>query len=61
MAPTASITMMTIAPKTFTQRGVLGLPLGVALNYRVNAQDMLAFFKGQDAQAPGLATAQTGN
>ncbi len=31
------------------------------LNYRVNAQDMLGFFKGQGAPADGLATAQTGN
>ncbi|MDH1012058.1 serine/threonine protein kinase [Pseudomonas nicosulfuronedens] len=31
------------------------------LNYRVNAQDMLGFLKGQDASATGIATAQTGN
>ncbi|WP_447751738.1 serine/threonine protein kinase [Pseudomonas nicosulfuronedens] len=31
------------------------------LNYRVNAQDMLGFFKGQDASAAGIATTQTGN
>ncbi|QRY78947.1 serine/threonine protein kinase [Pseudomonas sp. PDNC002] len=31
------------------------------LNYRVNAQDMLGFLKGQGASANGLASAQTGN
>ena len=31
------------------------------LNYRVNAQDMLDFFKGQNAASAGIATAQTGN
>lgn len=49
--------------RTFGDRLTL-YPLGGHcgnLNYRVNAQDILAFFKGQDAQAPGLATAQTGN
>lgn len=49
--------------RTFGDRLTL-YPLGGHcgnLNYRVNAQDMLTFFKGQDAQAPGLATAQTGN